>query len=687
MKYLFNFIILLLLLSGSIHSTEENRNQLPKIIAFLGPKRVGKDTSADFLANKYGYQKYALADPMKKAVQLLFNFSNEQLWGDEKEILDPVWQVTPREIMQFIGIDVLFNELGDRFPHLSKVDGKTFYIRSFETCLKNSPNNLFVISDLRMQEDVTALKKMGAVIIRLERSGVNATDSHISEEGVNSVTGYEYTIINDGTIEELEEKINQVFKMIFQDQLIKLHNESYSSISEYYASITDIMREIRKDILSAVLNGNDHQVISTGPQSIRRQVLVPLPKSSRILDVGCALGDNLALMSEEGFERLTGIDIAHGMIDKAQERLTASWICGDVMQYYPSEGYDLVFAQALIHLFPKTMVKDILLHLLSLSNQRFYFSTTLHEIGSEGMEAKGDVMRYRSRYTLSEILALTRELLAVDPNLSFHYFILKDPLDKLWINGIFERRDSFGIYETDGVLLYKQFACPDAILDVLPEIDSFRTNAASPKTYLRYDAENVFDRAENILPFCSREVHDIIQNERVDQIINILLSEEGVLLKDKINYKMPGMGAFVPHQDAAAGWDRYGDKHLTFCLSFDYSTKENGALFFSCGDHTRGLLSPPKTPLDDAVVNNLEWIQVLTSPGDAIFFDSYTPHYSESNMSNQERKMAFLTYHARKFGDNIHAFFEDKRKRQPPLDERPADAKLVRDSFGKLIYK
>lgn len=213
LKNLFS-VILFLLLSGFIHSTEESTSQLPKIVAFLGPKRVGKDTSADFLVHKYGYQKYALADPMKKAVQLLFNFSDEQLWGDEKEILDPFWQVTPREIMQFIGIDVLFNELGDRFPHLSKVNGKSFYIYSLETCIQKSPDDLFVISDLRMQEDVTALKKMGAVIIRIERPGLNSIDSHISEEGVNAVTGYDYTLINDGTLEELEEKINQVFKNI-----------------------------------------------------------------------------------------------------------------------------------------------------------------------------------------------------------------------------------------------------------------------------------------------------------------------------------------------------------------------------------------------------------------------------------------------------------------------------------------
>lgn len=102
----------------------------PKIVAFLGPKRVGKDTAVDYLARTYGYKKYPLADPMKKAVQQLFHLSDEQLWGDEKEIVDPYWGVTPRELMQFIGIEMLYDALGNRFPQI----GNSFCIRSLEHC-------------------------------------------------------------------------------------------------------------------------------------------------------------------------------------------------------------------------------------------------------------------------------------------------------------------------------------------------------------------------------------------------------------------------------------------------------------------------------------------------------------------------------------------------------------------------
>ncbi len=183
---------------------------LPPIVAFLGPKRVGKDTAANYLIKSYGYERYALADPMKNAVQSLFYFSEEQLWGDEKEVVDPYWQVTPREIMQFIGIDTLFNGLGHRFPHL----GHTFYLRAFERFRSAKPNSLVVISDLRMQEDVIALKEMGALIIRVERPGLIAEDPHVSELQVSFVKGYDFTIVNDGNIEELEQKIKMIISQM-----------------------------------------------------------------------------------------------------------------------------------------------------------------------------------------------------------------------------------------------------------------------------------------------------------------------------------------------------------------------------------------------------------------------------------------------------------------------------------------
>jgi hypothetical protein len=204
MNYTLRFLAIFLI----AYSTIEGVCEPPKIIAFLGTKGVGKDTSADFLVSTYGYQKYALADPMKNAVSILFHFSEDQLWGDKKDVIDPFWGVTPREIMQFVGIDMLFEELGKRFPHI----GHAFPILSFELWRQNHPNAKIVISDLRMQQDLDALKKMGALIIRIERPDIVNEDKHSSESNVSRVTGFDLVLVNDGTIGDLEQKILEIME-------------------------------------------------------------------------------------------------------------------------------------------------------------------------------------------------------------------------------------------------------------------------------------------------------------------------------------------------------------------------------------------------------------------------------------------------------------------------------------------
>ncbi|MBS0628529.1 MAG: phytanoyl-CoA dioxygenase family protein [Verrucomicrobia bacterium] len=333
------------------------------------------------------------------------------------------------------------------------------------------------------------------------------------------------------------------------------------------------------------------------------------------------------------------------------------------------------------------MLKEVLLRLLFLSNRRVYFSTTIHETSKEGMEPKEDVVRYRSRYTLAEILGVVKEILILDPNLSFHYFFLTDPLGKFWINAVFEKQDIVKMIQDDGVILYKQFASLEQINSVLSEIDFLKTNPPKAGTILRYDTESGFDRVENILPYCSEGLKGLLDNIKVQNIVSMLMEEEAVLLKDKINYKLPGSGLFVPHQDAAAGWERYGSNQLTFALSFDEAKVENGALYFACGAHKKGLLSPLKTPLSAEVVNSLHWDVVLMQPGDALFFDAFVPHFSKPNNSDKPRRMAFLTYNYKKFGDLRETFFLEKRKRQPPIDERLSSVKMIRDQFGKLVYE
>lgn len=61
-----------------------------KIVALSGYSGSGKDTAADGLVARCGGVKVALADPVKRIAQEVYNFSWEQLWGpsENREIPD-----------------------------------------------------------------------------------------------------------------------------------------------------------------------------------------------------------------------------------------------------------------------------------------------------------------------------------------------------------------------------------------------------------------------------------------------------------------------------------------------------------------------------------------------------------------------------------------------------------------------
>ena len=61
------------------------------IIGISGKKRSGKDTISDYLIQEYKFIKYGFADPIKDIAKIIFGFTEEQLYGNEKDIIDLRW--------------------------------------------------------------------------------------------------------------------------------------------------------------------------------------------------------------------------------------------------------------------------------------------------------------------------------------------------------------------------------------------------------------------------------------------------------------------------------------------------------------------------------------------------------------------------------------------------------------------
>ena len=204
-------------------------------------------------------------------------------------------------------------------------------------------------------------------------------------------------------------------------------------------------------------------------------------------------------------------------------------------------------------------------------------------------------------------------------------------------------------------------------LQALPEVPGRCMMYFEPS--LLRPGERVLQRIENFCPFHAGFAA-LCDGEKLRGTVSRLFGGPAVLFKDKINFKLPGGDGFKPHQDQQAGWSAYADLFITAMVSVDPTTAENGCLELCAGQHRQGLLGEEWAPLSDDDMRRLDARPVPTSAGDAVFFDSYTPHASGPNLTAERRRVLYITYNRRSAGDHRARYYADKRKSFPPDIER-----------------
>jgi hypothetical protein len=161
--------------------------------------RVGKDVTGDYLVRQYGYQKIAFADPLKSAAHCIFGFSDAQLNGAYKEVVDPFWGISPREVLQKLGTDGCRSLFGD-----------DIWVKALVRRL--DPNVNTVVVDIRFPNEGKAIKQNGGILINVVRdNGIpGTTHSHISESAMDSFTDWDGVLRNNGSFADLYKQIDDL---------------------------------------------------------------------------------------------------------------------------------------------------------------------------------------------------------------------------------------------------------------------------------------------------------------------------------------------------------------------------------------------------------------------------------------------------------------------------------------------
>lgn len=217
---------------------------MTEIIGIAGKRGTGKDTAGLHFVKKHGFRRAAFADSLKEVCAEAFDISEYSLHEREyKELrLVPPFTVneigaqslvdalnekraagdlpplseesaklifdgilgqtfkTPREILQFVGTDLVRKHLGDNY-----------WVDIFHA--KYKVYDKLVITDVRLPNERKYVKDRQGHLLRLRRSD-EPEGNHVSENSFGKNREYKGVIMNEGTVEELHEELDEFYKCL-----------------------------------------------------------------------------------------------------------------------------------------------------------------------------------------------------------------------------------------------------------------------------------------------------------------------------------------------------------------------------------------------------------------------------------------------------------------------------------------
>lgn len=183
-----------------------------RLVALYSPTmRSGKGVIASYLQERHGFRVVKFAAALKDMIRLFLARSGydadtieRMIEGDLKEQPIPLFGfsggVSPRTLMQTLG-----TEWGRHY-----VDPQVWIkVAMAETAQLLRRGHSVVIDDMRFPNEFQAVQMAGGLTVKVYRPGVEVTHQHASEGGLEGVA-FDRVIVNDGTIEDLHKKTEEI---------------------------------------------------------------------------------------------------------------------------------------------------------------------------------------------------------------------------------------------------------------------------------------------------------------------------------------------------------------------------------------------------------------------------------------------------------------------------------------------
>jgi len=174
-----------------------------KIIGIHGRARSGKDTLASYFVTA-GYRRYGFADPIKKSMALMLGWDERHTDGHLKEVVDPFYGFSPRQVFQLCGTEFGRKMLRD-----------DLWIKIAEKFI--AENGDVIIPDVRFDNEAEFILNNGGVLIHVVRPSQEVIEltSHVSEAGLRpDLESRAILVYNEGSLDLLEHKVGDILMRI-----------------------------------------------------------------------------------------------------------------------------------------------------------------------------------------------------------------------------------------------------------------------------------------------------------------------------------------------------------------------------------------------------------------------------------------------------------------------------------------
>lgn len=210
------------------------------IVGLLGFIGSGKGTAGDILKDM-GFTPVSFAKGVKDVTAEMFGWPRHLLEGDTqvsrewREQPDKFWSAefgksfTPRYALQLMG-----TEVGREIFH------EDFWVIKLKKFIQDNPNQNYVITDVRFQNELDFVHTMQGTTIEIERNvpphwysvatqanrGDHKAETFMLESGVHEsewrwIGGdIDHKILNSGTVDELKENLKKCLRITYGSSII-----------------------------------------------------------------------------------------------------------------------------------------------------------------------------------------------------------------------------------------------------------------------------------------------------------------------------------------------------------------------------------------------------------------------------------------------------------------------------------